>query len=283
MTIPSLVNALPEIYQPVYGHPEFDAHAARPSADRLSLVVSVYKQLATEIGRPLRVLDLGCAQGYFSLHLAGLGAAVTGLDRLGQNIDLCNALAGEYPDYSVRFEVGSIEDKLRCMATGDFDMVIGMSVMHHICAQRGAEWTRALLEEASNKIEAGLFEVALKEEPAEWAARQPETPDWLYQDFAFLVCAGEFPTHLSSQARPVYFASNKFCLLNGVLSKFHHWTTAAHEFDRASIDRGRRYFHNETQFLKLVRFDGPQGALNKKELEREIELTTPWALMKAGC
>ncbi|HYW56935.1 MAG TPA: methyltransferase domain-containing protein [Polaromonas sp.] len=270
MTITSLVNALPEIYQPVYGHPEFDIHAARPSADRLRLIVSVYTLLSAELDRPLRVLDLGCAQGYFSLHLAALGATVTGLDRLDQNISLCNALAGERSSYSLQFEVGSIEDKLRRMAPGEFDLVIGMSVMHHICAHRGAQWTQALLGEASNKIEAGLFEAALREEPAEWAEQQPETPDGLYQDFAFLVRAGEFATHLSTHTRPVYFASNKFWLLDNSLSRFDHWAVAAHEFDRVSNERGRRYFHNETQFLKLVHFHGPQGALNRQEFEREI-------------
>lgn len=271
MAITSLVKALPEVYQPIYGHPEFNALASRPCDDRLRLITSIYTRLAGVIGRPLRVLDLGCAQGYFSLHLAERGATVKGIDRLEENIKLCRGLAGKHPSYSVQFEVGSIEDVLSRLMPGDIDLVIGMSVMHHLCAERGAEQTRTILKELSSKIEAGVFEVALKEEPLQWAAQQPDTPDWLYQDFAFLACAGEFTTHLSDKPRPVYFASNKFWLTNSAITRVRHWTPLAHEFDRLSIDRGRRYFDTDNQFMKLFRFHGPQGALNRQELEREVE------------
>lgn len=271
MAITSLVKALPEVYQPIYGHPEFDGLASRPCDDRLSLITSIYARLAGEIGRPLRVLDLGCAQGYFSLKLAEQGAIVKGIDRLDKNIDLCRKLAEGYPAYSVQFEVGSIEDVLGELNPGDIDLVIGMSVMHHLCAEKGAEHTRAMLKELSSKIEAGVFEVALKEEPVQWATQQPDTPDWLYQDFAFLACAGEFTTHLSDTARPVYFVSNKFWLANDAITRFHQWTPLAHEFDSPATDRRRRYFNTDDLFLKLFRLHGPQAALNRQELEREIE------------
>jgi 2-polyprenyl-3-methyl-5-hydroxy-6-metoxy-1,4-benzoquinol methylase len=271
MAITSLVKALPEVYQPIYGHPEFNDLASRPCEDRLRLVTSIYARLAGEIGRPLRVLDLGCAQGYFSLHLAEQGATVKGIDRLEENIKLCRGLAEENPGYSVQFEVGSIEEVLSRLMPGDIDLVIGMSVMHHLCAERGAEQTRAILKELSSKIEAGIFEVALKEEPLPWAPQQPDTPDWLYQDFAFLACTGEFPTHLSDTVRPIYFTSNKFWLAGGAITRFQHWTPFAHELDPLAIDRQRRYFNTDNQFMKLFRFHGPQAALNRQELEREIE------------
>jgi 2-polyprenyl-3-methyl-5-hydroxy-6-metoxy-1,4-benzoquinol methylase len=272
MAITSLVNALPEVYQPIYGHPEYDSRAARPCADRLRLIISIYERLAGEIGRTPRVLDLGCAQGYFSLQLAALGATVRGVDRLDQNIRLCQTLAEKHPTYSVQFQVASIEDVIEALVPGDVDLVLGMSVVHHICAERGAEQTRALLKELSRKIDIGVFEVALKEEPPEWAARQPDTPDWLYQDFAFLAPVGEFATHLSEQTRPIYFASNKFWWSNGAITRFREWDAVAHEFDHVSNDRGRRYFHTEDRFLKLFRLYGPHGDLNKKELEREVDV-----------
>jgi O-antigen chain-terminating methyltransferase len=271
MAITSLVKALPEVYQPIYGHPEFNELASRPCDDRLRLITSIYTRLADEIGRPLRVLDLGCAQGYFSLHLAERGAIVKGIDRLEENINLCRGLAEKHPGYSVQFEVGSIEEVLSRLMPGDIDLVIGMSVLHHLCAERGAEQTRSILKELSSKIEAGVFEVALKEEPLPWASQQPDTPDWLYQDFAFLACAGEFTTHLSDRRRPVYFASNKFWLAENTITRFHHWTPFAHELDPLAIDRQRRYFSTDDQFMKLFRFHGPQAALNRQELEREIE------------
>jgi hypothetical protein len=64
-------------------------------------------------------------------------------------------------------------------------------------------------------------------------AQQPDTPDWLYQDFAFLACAGEFATHLSDTAgvRFTSRATNSGLAENGAITRFHHWTPLAHELD----------------------------------------------------
>ncbi|MDP1491552.1 kinase, partial [Klebsiella pneumoniae] len=73
-----LVSELPEIYQTIFGHPEWDGDAARDCNERLALISEQYDSLSRELGRPLRVLDLGCAQGFFSLSLASKGASVLG-------------------------------------------------------------------------------------------------------------------------------------------------------------------------------------------------------------
>src|SRR6188768_2702523 len=77
----ALVDALSELYQPVFGHEEFDASAVRPSVDRRALLEPIVRALGERLGRPVRILDLGCAQGYFSLSMAALGAHVRGVDR----------------------------------------------------------------------------------------------------------------------------------------------------------------------------------------------------------
>ena len=53
-----LVAALPEIYQPIYGHPEFDSRAARTLEDRLAQILGVYEALSRKLGRPLRKSEL---------------------------------------------------------------------------------------------------------------------------------------------------------------------------------------------------------------------------------
>lgn len=270
MTLKLLVKSLPEAYQPIYGHPEFDTLASRPCQDRLQQISLIHDQLSIELGRPLKVLDLGCAQGYFSLHLAQRGATVIGIDRLDANIELCRHLAATNPCLSALFLVGSIEDTLERLVPGEVDMILGLSVLHHLCTEKGADKTRSMLKALSNKIEVGLFEVALKEEPVGWASAQPETPDWLYQDFAFLACVGEFCTHLSDHKRPLYFASSTCWFARNSVTRFERWTLLAHELDRLGHDRGRRYFEAGGQLMKRFRLHGKHGEWNRKELEREI-------------
>ncbi|WP_261370573.1 class I SAM-dependent methyltransferase [Xanthomonas citri] len=72
-SIADLVAALPEKYQPIFGHPEISDGSSRGCEDRLEVILDVVDHLRTALGRPIRVLDLGCAQGYFSLNLAARG------------------------------------------------------------------------------------------------------------------------------------------------------------------------------------------------------------------
>lgn len=68
-----LVNDLPEFYQPIYGHDEWDDKPLRNCRDRLPVIKKIYDDLSAKLQRPLRVLDLGCAQGFFSLNIASWG------------------------------------------------------------------------------------------------------------------------------------------------------------------------------------------------------------------
>jgi O-antigen chain-terminating bifunctional methyltransferase/kinase len=69
------------------------------------------------LGRPLKVLDLGCAQAYFTLNLAERGAIVHGVDFLDRNIAVCNALARENPALQVSFETGRVEEAIAASRT----------------------------------------------------------------------------------------------------------------------------------------------------------------------
>lgn len=63
-TIESRVADLPELYQPIFGHPELSEGSSRTSHDRLVHITSIYKVVEKIQERPLKVLDLGCAQGF---------------------------------------------------------------------------------------------------------------------------------------------------------------------------------------------------------------------------
>ena len=171
--VAGLAQALPEVYQPIFGHPELSEAVSRPSRDRLDHIVSLYKAVEALLGRPLRVLDLGCAQGFFSHHLSALGALVHGVDYLDANILLCKALAEERGDVGITFDTGEIENVVGRLSAKQYDLVLGLSVFHHLVHEKGAPHVGALVNELARKAYACVFEMALAEEPLYWAASQP--------------------------------------------------------------------------------------------------------------
>lgn len=50
-----LVNSLPEFYQPIYGHSEWDDKPLRNFKDRLPAIEKIYDDLSKKLERPLRV------------------------------------------------------------------------------------------------------------------------------------------------------------------------------------------------------------------------------------
>ena len=172
----SLVDGLPELYQVIYGHPEWDGEAARDCRARLVIIEDACRRLSGHLDRPLKVLDLGCAQGFFSLSLAGSGATVTGVDFQAENIAVCSALAEENPDLSVSFVQARIEDFVERLEPGEYDVVLGLSVFHHLVYLYGIEHVARLLTALMNDVNLGIFEFALKEEPLYWGSAQPDDP-----------------------------------------------------------------------------------------------------------
>lgn len=162
--ITAAVQALPEIYQPIFGYELQGAAPSRKCEDRLADVKKIYDLLSAELGRPLRVLDLGCAQGYFSLYAAKWGGVVTGLDFQAANINLCLLLARENPDFKVNFIHTRIEDFLPTVKAGEYDLVLCFSVLHWCVKFSGFEKVQALLADMAQKIDTGIFEFALASE-----------------------------------------------------------------------------------------------------------------------
>ena len=182
--ISDLVASLPEVYQPIYGHPELSGQISRPCDDRLEKIESACAALQAYLGRPLKVLDLGCAQGFFSLSLAEKGAAVHGVDFLDKNIAVCNALAKEHPDLNASFETGRVEVAIQNLSAGEYDLVLGLSVFHHIVHENGIDAVKQLLDRIAKNCKALIVELALREEPLYWGSSQPEDPRTLLETIA---------------------------------------------------------------------------------------------------
>jgi len=245
-----LVAALPEIYQPLFGHPELSDRIRRPCDDRLSHVVGVCQALESTLQRPLRVLDLGCAQGYFSLALAARGAIVEGIDFQAANIAVCQALAAEHPDFDVDFRTARIEDVLPYLRADRYDLVLGLSVFHHAVHLYGCATVQQMLGVLAEAAGIGVFELARATEPLDWARSQPQDPRQLLDSFAFVHELAQTGTHLSSITRPLFFTSNKYWFLDGQMGRFDTWQSESHSLSQDASRGTRRYFFGEGRVVK---------------------------------
>jgi len=267
--IAARVGALPERYQPIFGHPEMDEGVARNCVDRLVEIQRVVDALREVLGRPVRILDLGCAQGFFAFSLASRGDEVTGVDRLDVNVELCRALAGEHAGLPVQFIQADAADVLANVQPGSYDIVLALSVLHHMCHERGAEPIARLLGDVASSIEVLLAEVAVREEPLYWAAAQPADPRGLFAAYPFVHDVTWHATHLSAIERPLIFASSQWCWLGGMLSGFDDWSTVSRK-GVEDVHRGtRRYYFSRDRLIKYFRLTGESADRNRDELGRE--------------
>jgi len=79
-------------------------------------------------GKPVRVLDIGCGNGYVASRLAQKGHSVLAIDASHDGIRIARS---SYPD--VRFEVRSLyEDDLEKIVCQPVDCVIALEVIEHL-------------------------------------------------------------------------------------------------------------------------------------------------------
>lgn len=267
-----LVADLPEIYQAIYGHPDIAQDTSRACVDRLERIAEVHDALVTQLGRPLRVLDMGCAQGFFSLSLAARGAEVHGVDFLDKNVRVCQALAHEHPQLRVSFSVGRLEDVVSTLQQDQYDLVLGLSVLHHVVHEHGVNKVQQWMSHLASVTKATVLELALREEPLYWGTSQPEHYVELIESYAFSHELGLFGTHLSEIKRPLLVASNYYWFCGAHAEAFERWSSEAHELAQGTHQGSRRYFWGAQAFAKVVRFEGERGQFNRSEFEREIAI-----------
>lgn len=258
----ALVNALPEFYQPIYGHSEWDNKPLRSCKDRLSVIEKIYNDLSKELGRPLRVLDLGCAQGFFSLNLALRGGIITGVDFCEQNIRLCKFLANEHPNVKAEFICAKIEDFLLTVKDGEYDLILCLSILHNISKYLGVKKVQDMISDLSQKINVGIFEFAL-----EWVHTSYIPAD--YRDF---LLGFSFIRELTNTdhrngsgiKRPLCFASNKFTWFKtfGVLKV----DSVSYHVHRYLPKKDLIHFHCGDKFIKFF-YVKSQGQLDKVQQE----------------
>jgi SAM-dependent methyltransferase len=274
--IANLVSRLPELYQPIFGHPELSAGARRGSDDRLAALVGPLIAL----GKPrLRLLDIGCAQGYFALSLAreatarGIIVEVVGIDTLDRNIDLCRELAAE-SGLPVEFRLAELDRAfVESLEPDSYDGVLLLNVLHHVAARQGFPAARNALLGLMERVDVLACELARAVEPETWSAALPESDDEFLSGIAFCKCLGTFATHVSDVPRRLYLCSNHRMHVDGHWHAFASWRAWSHSVDPSAYRGTRHYFSvDEDRLGKQLRFDGDLAERNREEYRGEVGL-----------
>ena len=210
------LEACPYIYQPVFGLADhMQPGSARQGHDRLEQITDVYKSLRDAYGRELKVLDLGCNAGFYSFELAQLGAEVTGVELNPGFFRLCQKVKKLTNSKNVEFANVDLNELPNTPGANGYDLVLGLSIFHHIASRKGYLQARSLLSQFAGKSSV-ILELALKDEVG--ARGRPEGPSWassqpdIYQDwvseFQWNYPLGQFASPSTITARPMLFASN---------------------------------------------------------------------------
>ena len=80
--------------------------------------------------RGLKILDVGCGGGLLAEPLARLGAEVTGLDAVSENIKVASLHAKE-EGLSIHYVASSLEDYLK-ESSLKFDVVLALEILEHV-------------------------------------------------------------------------------------------------------------------------------------------------------
>jgi SAM-dependent methyltransferase len=246
-----LISHLPERYQPLYGH-ESDDTSRSADSPRTGQILSMIDLVAVHFGRPLRILDLGSAQGYYCFLAAERRHHVVGLDYLPINVAVSRAIHELHPELPIEFVEGDIDGAAAMVADGNFDLVLGLSILHHIAHRDGHDATLALVQQLRDNVPFGLFEMAVRDEPVYWAESLPNDPRVTLAPYEFIRELTLSPTHLSDIERPLFYCSRTHALVNGQLYPILKYSETSHA-QAASVHAGmRRYYQIPDGIVKIT-------------------------------
>ena len=150
--------------------------------------------------KDLSILDVGCNAGFFSVELNKLGAFVNAIDLDKSLIEKAKLLESD----TLKFHVADVEELLERNLS--FNIVLFMSVYHHLINFKGLDKARDILNKLSKMCECLIFESGQRDEMVnfEWREKLPEefsTPEDIfkeletYTNFEKFNLIGRLPIH----------------------------------------------------------------------------------------
>jgi len=275
MSLAKAFEQLPEVCQPIYNHPELSVKDLRDSKSRLDIITNIINKKSKFLNRKLKILDIGCSQGFFSFNASNLGHEVLGVDYSNKNINFCHLLKDENKNLSISFSVLDLKDIDDIITNNKFDLVLGLSVFHHFIHENtnGLEDTKKIINNILNKCGSAIFEFALTNEPYYWAKSQPKYFHDLINKIKYNYFIDKQNVHLSEIKRPIIFSSNQFIYYENFFSKIDQFKETSHINDDFTHKYSRKYFLFDQSILKTFDLETEERKkINLLESKKEIEI-----------
>ncbi|MEK9652310.1 MAG: class I SAM-dependent methyltransferase [Betaproteobacteria bacterium] len=190
---------------------ESQSRSWRESSDRFDAISHSLPQEA------LSCLDVGCNEGYFIFKMAERGGFCLGVDAGRNEIMVADALAKIHKINNVSFINASVDPE-SALRFPKFDVVIFLSVFHHLARHNGLDHAKATLASLSavcNKYM--IFETGQPNETGvSWADSLdfmlPDIKEWcanllLESGFREVVVVGEHPAVYCDVPRYLFLAT----------------------------------------------------------------------------
>ncbi len=187
-----------------------------------------------------------------AFRLAQLGHRVTRIDARPENVTVSRLIREEHSELDVAFVEGDVVDSNSLVNLGDYDLVIGFSVLHHIALRDGHAAAVSLVSTLSEHIPHAIFEMALASEAVQWAQALPADPRVTLAPFAFVREIGLAGMHRSDIRRPILFASQTHALTKGGLQAIVSWERESHAGMQGDARGLRRYYFVPAGIVKIT-------------------------------
>lgn len=265
--------SLPEPRQPAWGLRARHGAAEGACDERLAVLLPLLQALPHI--DTLRILDLGCAQGYFTLGLAhaltaqGCAVEIVGVDRNEDNIRFCEALAAHHgiPARFVRATFGT--DFIRRQEAPGWDVVLALDAAGLVGDAEGVPGEVVSLLRDSSRIV--LCEFSEPPRPAELAAARSALDQPMLATRAFRRRIASFPDR-GGAMRTLHVCSDSMAWVGGRWFAFDRVADRSHAGIPDAFAQQRRFFLGAHAMVKGFRGDGRYGDFNRKELAVEAEV-----------
>ena len=189
------INCLPELYQPLFGREAEGLVPRRACADRLRAIADAISPFELD---PAVIVDVGAAQGYFTLALAERFPQhrFVGLDSLEENVAVSNLLNDMRVTNAEFRRCEAHAGTLAPLLTGRQNCVLLLNVLHHVCTQHGWIDTDRMLAEVAENADLAIVELASAAEGLDWTRDLPRDDSAWLERFKFVRTIGSFETHI---------------------------------------------------------------------------------------
>jgi len=204
----SLVNfGVIEKYQPLYGLSSESSE--RSCQDRWSAIEAVLPQ------ERFSFLDIGSQLGYFTFCAAEKGAFAIGVERSPYFYRVANSIRNLQSITNAAFINMELNSET-VQSLPRFDVICCLSVFHHWVLDWGESVALAQLKQLCEKAQCFVFETGQYNESSQKFAEHlkfmgEDHKNWIRQTlrsfgFSEVRDLGDFPTHLSSVPRTLFYA-----------------------------------------------------------------------------